>query len=77
MIKMKKEIPMLKYTCPKCGSKEYDLSEIRVAGSFFSHLSNFGPRVFTTVTCSRCHYTDMYKIPLKRIAEAFSFQSVR
>lgn len=71
------EKPILKYTCPKCGSREYSVSEIRVAGSFFSHISNFGPRRFTTVTCSRCYYTDMYKLPQKRISEAFSFQAVK
>lgn len=72
---MKTQIPMLKYSCPKCGSKEYTVSEIRVSGSVFSQLSNFGHRTFTTVTCGRCSYTDLYRLPMKRIGEAFSFQT--
>ena len=73
MIPMKKEVPMIKYTCPKCGGKEYRLAEMRAHYSFISILSNFGYKVFTTVTCARCQYTEFYKVPLRKISNVFMY----
>lgn len=74
MNRMKTEVPMIKYTCPKCGGKEYKLSEMRAHYSLMSIFNSFGYRVFTTVTCRRCHYTEFYRIPLRKISESFIFQ---
>jgi len=70
---MKNEMPMIKYTCPKCGGKEYKLAELRAHYSVVSMLSNLGYKVFTTVTCSRCQYTEFYKVPLKKISNVFVY----
>ncbi len=35
---MKNEYPMLKYTCPKCGSRKCKVTEIRVAYNLFTQL---------------------------------------
>ena len=42
-----------KYTCPKCGGRQYELSEIRTTGSFMMKLFNIQNVKFTTVSCSR------------------------
>jgi uncharacterized protein len=72
---MKNEVPMLKYTCPKCGSKDYSISEMRIHASVFSLMSNFGYKVMTAVSCSRCHFTELYRYPKRKIADAFIFQT--
>ena len=66
---------ILKYTCPKCGNKLYEANEIWAVGSLWTRIFEYHNRRFTFVACSRCHYTELYKIPLKNIAEAFDFQS--
>lgn len=62
-----------KYTCPKCGGKNYDLSEIRTTGSFMMKLFNIQNVKFTTVTCSRCQYTELYKTSSSKFGNVVDF----
>lgn len=70
---MKSETPMLRYSCPKCGSKNYSLKSVRIDNSAFSQAFSIPGRRYTAVICERCRFTEFYNIPLKRIDEAFSF----
>ena len=49
------------YTCPKCGNRKADVDQIRTTGSGFTKYFNIQNRKFTTVTCSRCGFTEFYK----------------
>lgn len=49
------------YTCLKCGNRKADADEIRTTGSGFSKLFNIQNRKFSTVSCSRCGFTELYK----------------
>ena len=51
----------LKYVCPKCASKQYDVGELRAAGGFWSKIFDVQARKFTTVTCTRCRYTELFQ----------------
>jgi len=72
---MKSEIPMLKYSCPKCGGRNYTLRGVRVDNTAFSQTFSILGRRYTAVICERCRYTEFYNIPVKRIDEAFGFAS--
>ena len=50
-----------KWICPKCDNTGYEVGELRAAGSFLGKLFNLQSRKFTTVTCSHCQYTELYK----------------
>ena len=49
------------FKCAKCSNTEYESSEFRATGGFLSKLFDVQSRKFTTVTCTRCKYTEMYK----------------
>ena len=49
------------YSCPKCGNRNADVDQIRTTGSGFSKLFNIQNRSFTTVSCTRCGFTELYK----------------
>lgn len=56
-----------KFTCPKCGNSQYTVDKFQAAGSFWFH--DFLNKKFTTVTCTRCFYTEIYKISIKEFTE--------
>jgi predicted nucleic-acid-binding Zn-ribbon protein len=66
------EPQVLKYTCPKCGNKEYELGEMWTISSFWTKLIEFYNRRFTYVSCKRCHFTELYKVPKKQIGEVYN-----
>jgi predicted nucleic-acid-binding Zn-ribbon protein len=63
----------LKYTCPKCGNKKYEIDEFRATGSFLAKVFDVQNKKFTTVSCSRCSYTEIYKTPQSKLGNVFDF----
>jgi uncharacterized protein len=55
------EMNQKKYTCPKCGNKNYEIDEFRAVGGMFSKLFNVQNKKFTTISCTHCGYTDIFK----------------
>ncbi|HKI89291.1 MAG TPA: zinc ribbon domain-containing protein [Draconibacterium sp.] len=49
------------YTCPKCGNRQADIDEIRTTGAGFTRYFNIQNRRFTSVSCTRCGYTEFYR----------------
>ena len=70
---MKSEMPMIKYTCPKCGGRKYRLSEIRVAHNFFTQLFDIQARKYSAMICEKCSYTEFYNVPVKKITSVLDF----
>ncbi|PSK83904.1 zinc ribbon domain-containing protein [Prolixibacter denitrificans] len=62
-----------KYVCPKCGNRYYDVGEIRVAGGFWSKIFDVQGRKFTSVTCTKCSYTEFYGVPSSKLGNVFDF----
>ena len=50
-----------KYVCPKCENNGYEVDEFCATGSGISKLFDVQNRRFTTITCTKCKYTEMYK----------------
>ena len=63
----------LNYTCPKCGNNTYETSEFRATGGFLSKLFDVQSKRFTTVTCSRCTYTELYRAQSSTLGDVFDF----
>lgn len=59
------------FKCAKCANTEYEASEFRAAGGFLSKLFDVQSRKFTTVTCTRCKYTEMYKADSSALGNIF------
>jgi predicted nucleic-acid-binding Zn-ribbon protein len=50
----------LNYKCPKCSNTSYEIGEFRAPGGFWSKIFDVQGKRFTTVTCSRCKFTEIY-----------------
>ena len=49
------------WSCSKCHNKEYDLSEMRVTGSFWTKIFNIQNQKYSSISCTQCYYTEFYK----------------
>lgn len=61
----------LHYRCPKCGNSRYETGELRAAGGFWSKVFDVQHRKFTTVTCGRCRYTEMFQAESSMLSNIF------
>ncbi|MFC2150543.1 zinc ribbon domain-containing protein [Calditrichota bacterium] len=61
----------LNYTCPKCGSGSYDVDEFRATGGWLTKLLDIQTKRFTTVSCSNCKYTEIYKAESSMLGNIF------
>lgn len=61
----------LDYHCAKCGSVEYEVGEVRAAGGFWSKIFDVQGQRFTTVSCARCRYTEMFKADTSMLGNIF------
>jgi hypothetical protein len=64
---------LIKYTCPKCGNKQYETGEIWTISSFWTKMFEFYNRRFTFVSCQRCRYTELYKVQKKKLGETVNY----
>lgn len=64
---------ILKFKCPKCGTSQYETGEIWTVGTVMTRIFGFHNRRFTFVSCTICHYTEFYKVSLKKIGEVMNF----
>ena len=64
---------MLNYTCPKCRNNGYDTDEFRATGGFLSKLFDIQTKRFTTVTCTQCQYTEMFRAESSTLGHFFDF----
>ena len=63
-----------KWSCPKWSHKEYDLAEMRVAGSFWTKIFDIQNKKYSAVSCTKCSYTDLFKDqPALKLANVFDF----
>jgi predicted nucleic-acid-binding Zn-ribbon protein len=61
----------LSYTCPKCGNTTYETDEFRATGGFLSKLFDVQSKRFSTVTCTRCKYTELFKASSSTLGNIF------
>jgi predicted nucleic-acid-binding Zn-ribbon protein len=59
------------FTCAKCAHHEYETNEFRATGGFLSKMFDIQNRKFTTVTCTHCKYTEIYKADSSALGNIF------
>jgi len=62
-----------KWTCPKCNNRQYELGEIRAASGLFTKLFNIQNRKFSSLTCTKCKYTEFYETSSSKVENVFDF----
>jgi len=63
----------INFKCPKCSNRQCDVGEFRAAGGFFTKIFDVQSKRFTTVTCTRCKYTEIYQAPSSMLGNIFDF----
>ncbi len=62
-----------KYQCPKCGNRKYDVDEFRATGGFWTKIFDIQSKHFTTITCTKCKFTEIYKEEASKMGNVFDF----
>ncbi len=62
-----------KWQCPKCRNVEFDVDKFAATGGFFSKIFDVQNKKFTTVSCTRCRYTEIYKADTSMLGNIFDF----
>lgn len=50
------------YVCPKCGCTTFESDQFQATGGNFAKLFDVQNKKFITVSCTRCGYTELYKM---------------
>ena len=61
----------LNFTCAKCGNSQYEVGEFRAAGGFWSKVFDVQSKRFSTVTCTQCQYTEIYRTSSSMLGNVF------
>jgi len=59
------------FKCVKCAGTEYKAREIRTTGSGISRFLNVQNQKFSTVSCSNCGYTELYRMDGRGMGNIF------
>lgn len=49
------------YICAKCGNTSYEADRFQATGGNFAKIFDIQNKRFTTITCTECGYTELYK----------------
>ena len=52
---------MEKWKCIKCGNEEYEKDQFQATGGDFAKIFDIQNKKFTTISCTKCGYTELYK----------------
>jgi predicted nucleic-acid-binding Zn-ribbon protein len=61
------------WSCPKCSNNQYEKDQFRATGGLLSKVFDIQNKHFTTVSCSRCTYTELYKVKSSDLENVFDF----
>jgi predicted nucleic-acid-binding Zn-ribbon protein len=61
------------YECPKCHNRAYNVDQMQATGGLFTKLFNIQNKKFTSVTCTKCTYTEFYKSKTGALSNIFDF----
>jgi len=61
------------WRCPKCGNNSYETDQFAATGGGFSKVFDVQNKKFTTVSCSRCRDTELYKAETSALGNIFDF----
>lgn len=63
----------LNFKCTKCNNTQCDVGEFRATGGFLTKVFDIQSKKFSTVTCARCKYTEIYRADSSMLGNIFDF----
>lgn len=61
----------INYVCPKCGNQEYETEQFAATGGGLSKFFDVQNKKFSTITCTKCMYTELYKADTSMLGNIF------
>lgn len=61
------------WSCPKCGNTTYETDQFAATGGGLTKMLDIQNKKFSTVTCMRCKYTELYKASTSALGNLFDF----
>ncbi len=59
------------WQCLKCENPEFETGQFAATGGGFSKMFDIQNKKFTTVTCTRCKFTEIYKAETSMLGNVF------
>ncbi len=63
----------MQYVCPKCGNQTYESDQFQATGGNLAKIFDVQNKRFTTITCTQCGYTELYKKPKDNAMDVLDF----
>jgi len=61
------------WVCPKCSNTTYETDQFQATGGTFAKLFDVQNKKFSTITCTRCKYTEIYKASTSELENIIDF----
>jgi predicted nucleic-acid-binding Zn-ribbon protein len=61
------------WQCPKCQKTEFETDQFAATGGGLTKFFNIQNKKFTTVTCTSCLYTEMYRTETGALGNVLDF----
>ncbi|MFC1509262.1 zinc ribbon domain-containing protein [Candidatus Omnitrophota bacterium] len=61
------------WKCPKCQNNVFEAGQFAATGGGLTKFFNIQNKKFTTVTCTRCQYTEIYKTETSTLGNVLDF----
>jgi predicted nucleic-acid-binding Zn-ribbon protein len=61
------------WQCPKCDNDEFETGVFRATGGRIAKIFDVQNRHFSTVTCTRCQFTEVYRANSSTLMNVFDF----
>jgi predicted nucleic-acid-binding Zn-ribbon protein len=62
-----------KWNCVKCGNRDYEADEFRATGGKLAKIFDVQNKKFSTVSCTQCGYTEIYRATTSTLGNVFDF----
>ncbi len=61
------------WKCPKCGNRDFETDRFQATGGGFTKFFNIQNKKYTTVSCTRCRFTEIYKADTSMLENVLDF----
>jgi len=61
------------WECPKCRNKEFETDQFAATGGGLTKFFNIQSKKFSTITCTRCKYTEIYQASTSTLGNILDF----
>ena len=63
----------MNWICPKCGYDRFITDQFQATGGTFSKLFDIQNKRFTTISCERCRFTELYQADVSDMENILDF----